>query len=86
MKKSVADSGSTGSIGRTSLDIFKKDSKKFNIILLSANSNYSLIMEQIKKFKPKYFIINDFFLVFNKVNKNNKNLMLKFITDFQILK
>ena len=36
MKKSVAILGSTGSIGRTSLDIFKKDSKKFNIILLSA--------------------------------------------------
>ena len=43
-------------------------------------------MEQIKKFKPKYFIINDF-LVFNKVNKNNiKNLNVKIYNRFSDFK
>ena len=34
MKKKIAILGSTGSIGTTSLEIFKKDLKKFEIILL----------------------------------------------------
>ena len=59
MKKKIAILGSTGSIGRASLNIFRKDLKKFKIILLSANSNYSLISKQIKKYKPKYFFINN---------------------------
>ena len=42
-----------------SLQIIQKDRKKFQIVLLSANSNYPVINEQIKKFKPKVFIIND---------------------------
>ena len=49
MKKKVAILGSTGSIGKTSLNILRKDSKKFEIVLLSANSNYPLIKKQIKK-------------------------------------
>ena len=49
MRKKIAILGSTGSIGQSSLDIIKKNSKEFNIILLSANSNYTLIKKQIKK-------------------------------------
>ena len=49
MKKKIAILGSTGSIGKTSLEILKKDLKKFKIFLLTANSNYSLILKQIKK-------------------------------------
>jgi len=60
-KKKIAILGSTGSIGRTSIQIFRKNKKKFNIILLSANSNYTVIKDQIKNIKPKYFIINDFY-------------------------
>ena len=56
MKKKVAILGSTGSIGRTSLAILKKNLKNFEITLLHANSNYKLIKEQIRVFKPKYFI------------------------------
>ena len=56
MKKKIAILGSTGSIGTTSLKIFKNNPKKFKIILLSSNSNYLNICKQIKNFKPKYFI------------------------------
>ena len=68
MKKRIAILGSTGSIGKTSLSIFKNNPNKFEIVLLSANSNYKSICNQIKKFKPKYFIINNY-KVFQKTKK-----------------
>ena len=68
MKKRIAILGSTGSIGKTSLNIFKNNPKKFEIVLLSANSNYKSICKQIKNFKPKYFIINNY-RVFQKIKK-----------------
>ena len=40
MKKKIAILGSTGSIGKGLLNIIKKDVKKFEIILLTANNNY----------------------------------------------
>jgi len=83
-KKSIAILGSTGSIGITSLKILKKKYKEFNIILLSANSNYSLINHQIKKFKPKFFVINDY-IVFKKIKKKYRNNKTKFYNKFSDL-
>tara|TARA_Y100001970_G_scaffold250005_1_gene321172 strand:- start:5221 stop:6393 length:1173 start_codon:yes stop_codon:yes gene_type:complete len=80
-KKKIAILGSTGSIGRTSIQIFRKNKKKFNIILLSANSNYTVIKDQIKNIKPKYFIINDFY-VYQKILKNNKKKKTKILNKF----
>ena len=44
MKRKIAILGSTGSIGKTLLDIIKKDSKNFEIKLLTAKKiiNYYL--------------------------------------------
>ncbi|MBE1616064.1 1-deoxy-D-xylulose-5-phosphate reductoisomerase, partial [Flavobacterium sp. SaA2.13] len=81
MKKKIAILGSTGSIGTTSLNIFKKNKNKFDIILLAANRNYSLICKQIKVFKPKYYIIRDE-LVFKKVKKKFKNKKIKIYNNF----
>ena len=39
MKKKIAILGSTGSIGKSLIDIIKKDKKNFEIVLLSANKN-----------------------------------------------
>ena len=39
MKKKIAILGSTGSIGKSLIDIIKKDKKNFEITLLSANKN-----------------------------------------------
>ena len=58
MKKKIAILGSTGSIGATALSIIKKNNF-FKIILLSGNKNYSKILNQIKVFKPKYYVVND---------------------------
>ena len=83
-RKKIAILGSTGSIGQTSLKILKLNRKKFNILLLSANSNYKAINNQIKKYKPKYFIINNKD-VFKKIFEKNKTSKTKILNKFSEL-
>ena len=59
MKKKIAILGSTGSIGKSLLNIIAKDIKSFEVILLSANKNYNELFKQAKKFKVKNLIICD---------------------------
>ena len=59
MKKKIAILGSTGSIGKSTLDIIRKDKKNFDIILLSANNNYKKLISQAKEFKPRNILINN---------------------------
>ncbi len=59
MKKKIAILGSTGSIGKSLLDIIKKDKKNFEIELLTANKNYKELIKQAKYFKVKNLIILD---------------------------
>ena len=40
MKKKIAILGSTGSIGKSTIDIIKKDKHNFEVILLTTNNNY----------------------------------------------
>ena len=72
MKKSICILGSTGSIGKSSLSLIGKNKKVFSIDLLMANSNYKLICKQIKKYQPKYFIINNFKIYLKIKNKFKK--------------
>jgi len=48
MKKKIAILGSTGSIGKSTVDIIEKDLKNFDVILLTSNNNYSEILKQTK--------------------------------------
>ena len=48
MKKNLAILGSTGSIGKTLIDIIKKDKEIFDIILLTADKNYKELFKQAK--------------------------------------
>ncbi len=59
MKKKIVILGSTSSIGRSLLNIIKKDKKNFKIELLTANSNYKNLISQAIKFKVKNIIITD---------------------------
>jgi 1-deoxy-D-xylulose-5-phosphate reductoisomerase len=59
MKKKIAILGSTGSIGKTLLNIISKDKKKFDILLLTANKNYKTLLAQAKKYKVNNLIITD---------------------------
>ena len=51
--------GSTGSVGKTSLKIFKKYKKQFNIELLVCDQNLKEITNQIKVYSPKYVFVNN---------------------------
>ena len=57
-KKILAILGSTGSIGKQALDVVSKKPNLFSVFLLSCNSNYKLLYEQAKVFKPKHVVIN----------------------------
>ena len=59
MKKKIAILGSTSSIGKSLLSIIKNDKKKFEIKLLTANTNYKDLIKQAKKFNVKNIIITD---------------------------
>ncbi len=84
MKKKICILGSTGSIGLTSLKILEKKIKFFNIKVLVANKNFKIICEQIKKYKPKYFIISDK-TIYNKVLKKYSKRKIKILNDFKNL-
>ena len=71
----IAILGSTGSIGKTLLDIVSRDQKNFEIVLLSAKKNYKCILNQAKKFKVKSIIITDKkSYKIAKLNNKKKNL------------
>ena len=59
MKKKIAILGSTGSIGKNTIEIIEKDKNNFKIELLSTNQNISKIYMQAKKFKVKNIIIHN---------------------------
>ena len=59
MKKKIAILGSTGSIGRQTLDIIRKNKKNFEVMLLTANKNHNLLSKQIVEFKVKNIIVTN---------------------------
>ena len=60
MRKNILILGSTGSIGKSSLNIVRNYKSKLKIIALSTNKNVRLIIKQSKEFNVKNLIINDF--------------------------
>ena len=71
MKKKIVILGSTGSIGKSTLEVIKKDKKNFDVILLTANNNYKKLIQQAKQFKAKNVLIkNEKF--FSKVKNSLK--------------
>ena len=59
MKKKIAILGSTGSIGKTLIQIIKKDKKNFDIVLLTANRDYKELIKQSKILNVKNLIITN---------------------------
>ena len=51
--KKIAVIGSTGSIGRQTLEVVRRNPDKFKIVALSAGANADLFIEQVKEFKPQ---------------------------------
>ncbi len=51
--------GSTGSIGTQALEVIEQYPEKFDLRVITANSNAELLIEQAKKFEPQSVVIVD---------------------------
>ena len=56
-KKKIAILGSTGSIGTQALEVINEHPDLFEVEVLTANNNSSLLIKQAKKFKPNTVVI-----------------------------
>ena len=74
MRAKIAILGSTGSIGKSTLEVIKKDKKNFDVILLTANNNYKKLIQQAKEFKAKNVLIKNkkFYLKVKNLLKKTK--------------
>lgn len=59
MTKRIAIYGSTGSIGTQALEVIANHPEQFSVEVLSAHSNFNLLIEQALQFKPNVVIISD---------------------------
>jgi 1-deoxy-D-xylulose-5-phosphate reductoisomerase len=57
--KKISILGSTGSIGTQTLEIVQQFPDNFEVVGLSAGKNISLLLDQIKKFKPRFISVQD---------------------------
>jgi 1-deoxy-D-xylulose-5-phosphate reductoisomerase len=58
-KRKIALLGSTGSIGTQALDVIRVNSDKFEVEVLSANTNADLLIKQALEFDPNAVVIAD---------------------------
>ncbi len=56
-RKNIAILGSTGSIGRSSLDVIAACPDRFRLTYLTGHRNIDLLREQIKRFKPRAVVV-----------------------------
>lgn len=57
--KNIAILGSTGSIGRNSLEVIKNQPEQFRVTYLTANKNIDLLQKQIAQFHPRGVVVLD---------------------------
>ena len=57
--KNLAILGSTGSVGKSTLDVVRRNNDKFQINLLTANKNFEILLEQVHEFQPKFIYLNN---------------------------
>ena len=81
MKKKIAILGSTGSIGKTLINIIKQDKINFEIVLLSADGNYKELLNQAKYFKVKNLIITNK-NSYQKIKKDKFTKKIKIFDNF----
>ena len=84
MKRKIAILGSTGSIGKTLLDIIEKEKKNFDVHLLTANNDYKTLLKQAKKFKVKNLVITNR-ENYELLKKKTKKLNIKIFNNFEQL-
>jgi 1-deoxy-D-xylulose-5-phosphate reductoisomerase len=57
--KGIAILGSTGSVGRSTLDVVERNSDKFHVVALGARQSVDELLEQTRKFSPDYVVLTD---------------------------
>ena len=57
MKRRISILGSTGSIGVNALKVISHLQNELEVVYLSANKNMALLLEQIKIYQPKQFVL-----------------------------
>ena len=74
IKKRITILGSTGSIGKSLINILKKDINSFEILLLTVDNNINELLKQVKIFNVKNIIVTNHkkFLMIKKILKNKK--------------
>ena len=84
-KLKIAILGSTGSIGKTSLNIVSNYPNLFSVELLACYQNKNLLIKQIKKFLPKCVIISDLktYYFVKKIKFKNKIYFFQNLKDFE---
>ena len=85
MKKKIAILGSTGSIGKTLINIIKQDKKNFEIVLLSADENYKELLKQAKFFKVKNLIVTNEYS-YDKIKKDKFSKKINIYNNFNSFK
>ncbi len=51
--------GSTGSIGKSTLEVLARNAKNYYCVAITANSNVKLMLEQCKSFRPHYAVMKE---------------------------
>ena len=59
MSKKVVILGSTGSIGRSALNVIREDRDRYDVVCLAARSNIELLAEQIREFTPRHVAVGE---------------------------
>ncbi|MCX7917493.1 MAG: 1-deoxy-D-xylulose-5-phosphate reductoisomerase, partial [bacterium] len=57
--KNLVILGSTGSIGKSTLEVIRRQKDKFNVLCLACRKNLKLLSKQIEEFNPKYVYIEE---------------------------
>ena len=81
MKKKIAILGSTGSIGKITLDIIRQNKNYFEIKLLSTNKNIKMLIRQAKLFNVKNLIVTSK-IHYEILKKKNRNKNIKIYNNF----
>ncbi len=70
--KSISIFGSTGSIGKSTIEVIKNDQEKFSLVALVAQNDFETLAAQALLLKPKFVVIANekFFLPLKKLLEN----------------
>lgn len=72
--KNIVILGSTGSIGRSTLEVIAQNRERFRVVALAAGSNIDLLEQQIKTFSPDIVAVADADAAYALSKRFNKSL------------